>query len=577
MRRGPDPIAPDGVRLIAGTPSLSVVDRVVGAFSPRALARRIDARWRARYIDEMHARAAYKAAEKSRLNADWIASNRDAMGQLAGELGTIRARSRWLFRNNPYAKAVSNAFLNYVVGTGFQLQMQVHRIVREVTPDGRDTLRVIDLETWNDYVEAVFGDWAADCDIQAAETSPETFSDVQTLAFRKWLEDGEVLIALVADRARGLRLQFFEPDAFDEARTTGAGGNPVVMGVELDRTTRRPVAYWINSEDPVSRPALGQSTRVPADRVLHVFQRLRPGQVRGLPPLAAVAQRFFDLDEYTEAELIGNRIAACFSVLIESPTGDQIPLMADPDEDYFPKDSNGQRMSNLAPGMFGSLPAGAKVHTVSPQKPGSTFGTFTAYHARAIAGGVEGGISLNTMTRDATGVSYAGGRFVQQMDYQAFRASQAWFARRFCRPILHRWLDLEVLAGRIAAPGYYEDAPGPAYWRRHAWMPAGWSWGINPVQEVTASRESVRAGFTSASDECAALGYDYKTQVRKLSREARIRAQYGVVVTTDPATDAPPPGPTEDPGVTDLEDDPPANPSEMGDMHADTEQESGDA
>jgi capsid protein len=37
---------------------------------------------------------------------------------------------------------------------------------------------------------------------------------------------------------------------------------------------------------------------------LHLFERLRPGQVRGVPWFASVILKLRDLDDYDDAELI---------------------------------------------------------------------------------------------------------------------------------------------------------------------------------------------------------------------------------------------------------------------------------
>ena len=68
---------------------------------------------------------------------------------------------------------------------------------------------------------------------------------------------------------------------------------------------------------------------MPANRIVHAFKRLRPKQVRGIPMLAVVTDKFFQLDELMDAEIISTKIAACFSVFIESPDGTTSPLFKD--------------------------------------------------------------------------------------------------------------------------------------------------------------------------------------------------------------------------------------------------------
>jgi len=541
--------------MLPDVPQLSQWDRIVGVFSARAMNDRVRHRWQAWMMDQQMSR--YKAGERNRLNADWMADNRDIMTILRGKLKLMQARSRWLIRNNPYGSGAINNFLNYIVGTGLSLQMQARRYEFQME-DGKQVLVPVELESWNDWTEDRFASWAVNCDVSGTETMPVSFTDCQWLAFRKWFEDGEAFIHLVEDFSLPgvpLRLQFIEPESLDLTKMEHAG-NPVIMGVEVHRKTSQPLGYWVWMDtglNPYSPQPV--SMRIDASRMVHLFTRLRPGQVRGVPWMAAVMERFFQLDEYADAELIGNKIAACFSVFITTPEGKEVPILAQ-EKGLFPKDAAGNAIANIAPGIIGTgLPAGSEIHTVSPQKPGATFGMFTRFNQIAMASGIEGGMSYHALTRDTAGTTFASGRLAQQQDYQGYRPIQGRFAARFCTPILNRWMDLAVMKKEVSAPGYYSEQPGKEFWQRHAWMPPGWTWGINPLQEVNAARESMRSGLTSYDDECALLGYEGKTQLRKISRMRRMAKRLGILLDSDPADDK---GRTAsaaaaDPGMTDEE------------------------
>lgn len=523
--------------LLPDMPKLTVVDRLVGVFSPRALNDRVRYRWQAHMVDQQMSR--YKAGERNRLNADWMADNRDIMTILRSKLRLMQARSRWLIRNNPYGAAAINNFLNYIIGTGLSLQMQARRYEYQ-TEDGKEVLVPVELEAWNDWTEERFGEWAVNCDVSGTATMPVSFTDCQWLAFRKWFEDGEAFIHLVEDFSLPgipFRLQFIEPESLDLTKTE-YNGNPVMMGIEVHRRTSQPLGYWVWVDMGTNPYAPNPvSVRIEAERMVHLFTRLRPGQVRGVPWMAAVMERFFQLDEYADAELIGNKIAACFSVFITTPQGAEVPILAQ-EKGYFPKDANGNAIANIAPGIIGTgLPPGSKIDVVSPQKPGATFGMFTKFHQQAMGAGIEGGMSYHSLTRDTSGTTFASGRLAQTQDYQGYRPIQGRFAARFCAPILRRWMDLAVAVNEVTAPGYYQDKPGKSFWTRHAWMPPGWTLGINPQQEVAASRESMRIGLTSYDDECALLGYDGKTQLRKIARARKMAHRLDVLLDSDPADD----------------------------------------
>jgi hypothetical protein len=62
------------------------------------------------------------------------------------------------------------------------------------------------------------------------------------------------------------------------------------------------------------------SQRVPAERVMHLFERLRPGQIQGVPWFAPAIVKLRDLDESDDAELVRKKIEACFAAFV---TGDE--------------------------------------------------------------------------------------------------------------------------------------------------------------------------------------------------------------------------------------------------------------
>ncbi len=430
------------VNTMFGAGKLGLLDRVLGLMNPGALVKRGQNRLASIYIDQHLKRAAYKSAETTRLNEHWSSSNEDINTILYRELDKMRARSRWLMRNNPHAMGMMNAYISHIVASGLTLQCRAARMIQSTDPDGNPILESLEMDAWNDYVEAKFNEWAEFADARSTELLPESFVDDQELFLRRLIEDGEVFVYLGIDASLPgvpLRLMFIEPDSLDLS-ITKSHGNPVVMGVELDERSFRPLAYHIKQSTTEAglEQTHGKTIRIEASRMLHVFKRLRPKQVRGIPHMAVVMQKFFDLDEWTDAELLGNKIAACFGVIIEMPNADGTPGALGEEDSSKVVDGNDNPLSTIEPGIIGYMPEGGKVNVVSPQKPGATFDMFAKYNLKAIGAGTLGGISYPAMTRDTTGQTFAGGRLSQNMDYQAFRPFQEFVARKFCIPVYRR-------------------------------------------------------------------------------------------------------------------------------------------
>lgn len=495
---------------------------------------------RAFHYLETLARGAFKSSDTNRLNANWSAVNEEINLILSRELKTLRARSRWLENNNPYAIGAINTILNFCVGTGFQLQMNVAKPVID-----KEGFRLVELDAFNDYVEDLFDSWGDDVTDQAAMNVPMSFFEFQRIAARRFAVDGEVFYIWRVNKGHDvvpLSLEMIDADYLDTT-VTEYNGNPVTLGVEVNRKTWRPLAYWfysVEDQNP-AYPSKTKSIRIPAENVVHVFNRRYALQLRGIPFCAGVAQKFFDLDDYANATLVRNKIAALFGVMVVGGKGgtvftdDAYDEQADAkDAAGWPVDSNGNRITHLAPGIIGRLPDGYDLKMVNPSSPDATYEMFLQETVKAIGAGYDMGISYTNLTRDTSKTTFAGGRQAENIDFQGFRPFMKLFASKTLSPALRQFISVGVLSGAITAPSYGVD---PKFWTRHAWMPGGWARGINPLQEANASKTSMEIGITTLDDECSYYGYDWKIQLRKAAKIQRERERLGL--NTKPAEKTP--------------------------------------
>ena len=63
-------------------------------------------------------------------------------------------------------------------------------------------------------------------------------------------------------------------------------------------------------------------------------------------------------------------------------------------------------------------------------------------------------------------------------------------------------------------------AANPKLYKKVAWLAPGWSW-IDPVKEVNANKEAIKAGLTTLEDVCSASGKDWEEvlEQRKLEQD----------------------------------------------------------
>ncbi|MFO0068902.1 MAG: phage portal protein, partial [Alphaproteobacteria bacterium] len=253
------------------------IDDIIGVFSPQSAFKRKQAR----IAMDMLARG-YEGAKTGRRIDDWITSGTSANAEISGAGNRLRERSRDLVRNNCYGSKAVEIFVGNAIGTGITAQARTSS------------------ERLNKQIMAAWNEWCQFCDADG----DLDFYGLQALAARAMYESGECFI-LFRDRGLSstmrvpLQLQILEADFLDTAKSTvGENGNTIRQGIEFDKQNRR-VAYWMWPQHPgelIVGSARFQSVRVPADMVVHVFRKLRPGQTRGVTAYAPSMVRMRDLD-----------------------------------------------------------------------------------------------------------------------------------------------------------------------------------------------------------------------------------------------------------------------------------------
>lgn len=434
----------------------------------------------------------YAGARLSRLEDDWFTALLSGNEEIKRSLRTLRARSRQLFRDNPMAAAFGNLVMNNVVGPhGITLQS----VVRTKAGDAFAAL--------NGTIEDAFADW----------TQPEyasvdgrlAWEDLQRLAAWNWAQDGEFLFRLRAGAQNpyAFSLQVIDPDQLDETynNLTLPGGVQIRMGVEVN-ADGRPLAYWLWDHHPSEWGWTRNRVRVPADQIIHGFVTTRPGQVRGVPPLAPVMLSLKHLDGLIESELVASRTAANKAVLYEQDPeavaeGTGLP--------------GGTLVDELAPGSTNLLPPGIKAVTFDPQHPTTAFPDFVKSILRGIAAGI--GVSYVALTNDLESTSFSSGRIGLSQERDVWRALQQWLIRRLHTPVYREWMRWSAAAGALALP-----TPEAGRWAVPHWDVRGWD-SVNPLQDREADQLAVLLGVKSRREICAEHGQDIDKVFEDLAAE----------------------------------------------------------
>lgn len=464
-------------------------ERVALAVAPRLTLQRAQARKAATALLARN----YEAASRGRRTSGWARTRGDANAILARALPELRMHARDLVRNNGWARKAQRVIANNTTG-GWGL-----------TPRALGPEAVKAREIWTKWADA------STCDAEALRS----FSAIQHQVVRTLATDGEVLIRRRRRRPEDglplpLQIQLLEADYLDSAKdgVRGTAGGPIIQGVEFDAIGRR-VAYWLFPEHPGSSRATAESKRVPAEDVIHVFDPERPGQVRGVSWYGAGIVPLKDLDEYEDAELMKQKIAACFAAFVTDIDGTSTPMGA--------QDARHPMIETIEPGMVHHLRAGQDVTFGSP--PQVVTDTFTARNLRRIAAAL--GVTYEDLTGDYSQVNFSSARMSRIAHWGNVRHWQ-WnvLVPQLCAGVWAWAMEAAVLAGAIRnADGAEWTAPP---------MPM-----IEPDKEGLAYSRLVRNGVMTFSDMIREQGGDPETHLAEYAEDLKRLDAAGIVLDSD--------------------------------------------
>lgn len=466
-------------------------DRFLIGVAPGWGVRRIHARAQAAMLARH-----FDAATTSRRTSGWSRRATDANSAAATSLPALRELSRDLRRNNGWARRIVQVIGNNTVGWGIE-----GRAV------GADAVAKRASEIWKAWAES------SSCDYDGAMG----FAGLQRLVLDTVVESGEALVVRDAANADDglpvpVRVRVLEPDYLDSYKDGVEGtvrGSVIVQGVELLRGRR--IAYWLHQQHP-GATGMGQvgSRRVPAEDVIHVRLVERAGQVRGVPWLAAAIAKLNDFDDYDDAVLMQQKIAACFGAFVTDMDGSATALGE--------QDADDEHLETLEPGHIEYLPPGKQVSFAQPPST-SDHGGYSSTSLRRIA--ASAGITYEELTGDFSQVNFSSARMAR----------------------LAHWANVHVWRWNMMVPqlcdGVWNWVIGMAA-QLEGWQTtpvAKWSPPpmpmLEPEKEGLAIQRLVRSGAKTISQVLLELGEDPDTHFAEYAADLAKLDALGIVLDSD--------------------------------------------
>lgn len=503
---------------------MNLLDRAIATISPEKALKREVAKKRLSMVNSGYGNYGANGTKKSVIG--WTHGGGSHREDIEDNIDPLRQRSRDLYYGGSnIATGALKRLRTNTVGVGLHLKASLNEEILKIPPEQARELE--------ETIEREFAHWAdsTNCDMERLDN----FYQLQQLTFLNALLSGDSFALMNTSRRTGsiydLRIELIEADRVstpDKERV-----NPLFCeGVEKNEAGEV-VAYHISKFHPLSfvdrKPrewvrvaAYGEKTG--RRNILHVMNRERIGQVRGVPFLSPVIETIKQLGRYTEAEVLAAVIDGLFTVFIEKESAsDEVPFgEAVPEE--LQVDTEDEDSIELAPGAVIDLGEGEKANMVNPGRPNANFDPFVIAVTKQIGAALEIPYEILIMAFNS---NYSASRAAILEFFKVIKMYRAWFVADFCQPIYEEWLSEAVAKGRIKAPGFFND---PII--KSAYCSAEWSGPsagqLDPTKEVQAADLRVQGGYSTREREARELtGTDFYKNIKQRKREEELLKEVG--------------------------------------------------
>lgn len=435
----------------------------------------------------------------------WIVDAGDAEDNIDLYSSTLRKRARDLYAGGGLARSGPQSLTTSVVGWGIQPKPKIDGNFLGMNDETREEAERCILREFRLWAENPM------CDAERRQD----FYGLQGLAFLSMLMSGDVFALFGMKENRRTPYQttvrlleadrICTPDSFGESVSKETdGGGRIVDGVEIDREGAV-IRYHVASRSPLAQSNSGELTWTAIDafgsetgcpNILHVMTHERPEQRRGVPFVAAEIEQLKQFGRYMNAELAANLVSSMLTAFIVSDEDDGKFGLEDAVNESE-KVTDDDLQLELAPGAVYNLPPGKKVETVNPLRSNTQFESFVNTCIMTIASSM--GIPKEVLVKKYES-NYTAARAALLDFWRTVRMYRTKFNASFNQPVYEQWLSEAVAAGRINAPGFFDDPAVRQAWCGCLWMGASMGH-VDPLKEVNAAAARIMNNITTQEQE----------------------------------------------------------------------------
>lgn len=462
----------------------------------------------------------------------WIIDAGNAEENIDLYASTLRQRARDLYAGGGLGRSGPSTLTTSVVGWGILPKPKIDGDFLGMTDGAREEAEQAILREFKLWAENPM------CDAERQQN----FYGLQQLAFLSMLMSGDVfaLFGMKGNKRTPyqttVRLleadRVCNPDSSGESESAeSASGGRIIDGVEIAKDGEV-LRYHVASRSPLASngsgeitwtaiEAFGKDTGYP--NILHIMTYERPEQRRGVPFVASVIEMLKQFTRYMNAELAANVVSAMLTCFITSAEDDGKFGMEDAvnEEERVTDDD---LHLELAPGAIYNLPPGKRVETVNPLRSNTQFEAFVNTVITVMAASME--IPKEVLIKKYES-NYTAARAALLDFWRTVRVYRTRFNSGFNQPVYEQWLSEAVAAGRIDAPGFFDDPAVRQAWCGCVWMGASMGH-VDPLKEVNAAEKRIQNNITTQEQEASEYnGNDWAANVRQRKKEYAVQQELG--------------------------------------------------
>ena len=483
-------------------------------------------------------------------------SYRSADGDILSVKRELDAKGRENVRNDGYISGARRIHVDNIVGHQFKLNARPnYRLLRQINP-------AFDEDWARDFAQAAearFENWSNDPDCWVDVQRVQNFTSLVRSVAGQLFDVGEILA-----QARWLKrgpyrtaVQMIDVDRLSNPHSI-MDSYKFRRGVELDRHGA-PVAYHIQAQHPGDGLLGGREAwkwrRVTRYKswgrlqVMHLFDRERPDQNRGVGMLVSILQELTTTKRFKKLVLQNMSVNAMYAATLESDldrdlamqrigvemddgTTDEVPWM-----DYY-MSQVGEYSAN-APNLkldgvkIPHLPPGTKLNLQGTAGQAGIGDGFEKSLLRNLAAGA--GISYEQLARDYSETNYSSSRAAMLESWKFFLSRRHIGPGRFASHVYALWLEESMARNELPMPA----AATETFWEyKNAFSTATWHGAgrgqIDQLKETQASVLKISSGLSTWEKEMGDLhGEDWREIFEQQARELKLREELDLPTNLD--------------------------------------------